>query len=147
MMHVELIALDGSKFTGKAHEVLLPTPSGMVALFENHADLVSIVSNGAVGLRLKAQDPDDFIDYYAVGSGMFSVEANHVRVLVDEAVLAEDLVEEEELQALERARLLRLESKDAISLQNAQRLIDRQVVRLNLAKLRRSSRKRQSRSS
>lgn len=137
MVKMELIALDGVKFTGEVHEIVLPTPDGYIAIFSNHAPLVSITVNGRVGIRNKAGDPDDYMEYFAVGNGVIDVNKNIVRVLADEAASAEDIVEAEEKAAMEAARKLLSEATDHVSLEKAQAMIDRQSVRLQVASLKR----------
>ncbi len=141
MVKFELIALSGVKFSGEVHEVVLPTPDGYIAVFNNHAPLVSLVANGRVGIRQKPNDPDDFMEYFAVTGGVVDIEDNKLRLLVDEADNAEELVEAEEKAALEEAKRLLAQAKDPVALDKAQSLIDRQAVRLQVANLRRRSKR------
>ena len=137
MVTLELIALDGVKFSGQVHEVVLPTPDGFIAIFTNHAPLVSLTVNGRVGIRNKPNDPDDFMEYFAVGNGIIDVNKNVVRVLADEAAAAEEIIEAEEQKAMQAAKQLLAEATDQVSLEKAQSLIDRQQVRLQVATLKR----------
>jgi F-type H+-transporting ATPase subunit epsilon len=142
MVRLELVALSGIRFNEEVHEVVLPTPDGYIAVFTNHATLVTLADTGRIGIRRKAGDPDDFMEYFAVSGGVVDVNGNVVRVLVDEADRAEELVEADEKAALEDARKMLSQAHDQVSLDKAQSLIDRQTVRLQVATLKRRNRRR-----
>jgi len=142
MVKFELVTLDGTKFSEDVHEVILPTPDGYIAIFENHAPLVSLGNAGVISIRRKDNHPDDMMDHYATNGGVIEVLNNTVRVLVDEADTADEINEAEIQKALERARQLRAEAKDQVSLDHAQDLIDRTAVRLKVADLKRRRRAR-----
>jgi F0F1-type ATP synthase epsilon subunit len=63
-----------------------------------------------------------------------------VQVLVDEAAHGDDIVEAESQKALERALKLRDEAKDQVELDRAHQLVDRHMVRLKVADLKRHRR-------
>lgn len=137
MVKFELVTLDGTKFSEDVHEVVLPTPDGYIAVFEDHAPLVSLANAGVISIRRKDNHPDDMMEHYATNGGVIEVLNNTVRVLVDEADAADEINEAEIQKALERARQLRAEAKDQVSLDHAQQLIDRTAVRLKVADLKR----------
>ncbi len=143
MLKFELVTLDGTKFSNDVHEVLLPTPEGQIAVFSNHASLVSIATPGIIRVRLKQGDPDDFMEAYATNGGVIEVFEGIVRVLVDEADASDEINEHEALKAHEEARRLLAEAKDQISLDHAQQFLDRTAVRLKVAEIkkRRASRR------
>ena len=62
-------------------------------------------------------------------------------MLVDEADHGDDIIEAESQAALERAIKLRDESSDQIERENARQLIDRHLVRLKVAELKRRHRR------
>lgn len=64
-----------------------------------------------------------------------------LRVLVDEADASADISEEEAKEAYERAQKLKASAKDQVSLEQAQSLIDRSAVRLQVAGLKRRQRR------
>jgi F0F1-type ATP synthase epsilon subunit len=67
---------------------------------------------------------------------------NRVRLMADEADHAEDLVASEIEEALKRAEDLRAKAKDKTELARAQELVDRQAVRLGVARMRRREHRR-----
>jgi F-type H+-transporting ATPase subunit epsilon len=135
MLKFELVTLNGTKSSGEVHEVLLPTPEGQIAVFEHHAPLVSVAKPGIIKVRVKANDPDDFMEIFATNGGVIEVEDNIVRVLVDEADRPEEINEQEVLKAQEEAKQLLQQAEDQISLDRAQSMLDRTAVRLKVAEL------------
>ena len=142
MIHFELVTLGGTKFGDDVHEVIIPTPLGLIAVYQNHAPLVSLATPGVISVRKKAGDPDDFMEVYATNGGVIEVTGKSVRMLVDEADQGDEINEQEAKKALDEAHELRRKSKDLVSLSHAQSLIDRQTVRLKVAELKRHRRKR-----
>lgn len=141
MINLELVTLTGLKLREPVHEVLLPTPHGQIAVFENHAPLVSTAVTGVISVRRKSEHTDDMMEHYAIDSGVIEIANNTVRVLVDEADKDSDVSAQEAAEALERAKKLRAEARDQVSLDKAQSLVDRQASRLKIAELRRRSRR------
>jgi F-type H+-transporting ATPase subunit epsilon len=141
MIHFELVTLTGTKVDEEVYEILLPTPLGQIAVFQNHAPLVSIAKAGVISIRKKSDHPDDMMQNYAIDNGVIEITGNSVRVLVNEADKDSDVSEKEAEEALARAKQLRAEAKDQVSLDKAQMLVDRQSARLQVANLRRRSRR------
>jgi len=142
MIKIELITLTGTKLKETVYEVLLPTPQGQIAVFKNHAPLVSIAATGVISVRLKDNHPDDMMEHYAIDSGVIEIADNTVRVLVDEADKDSEVSAKEAEEALKRAKKLRSEARDQVSLDKAQSLVDRQASRLKIAGLKRRSKRR-----
>jgi F-type H+-transporting ATPase subunit epsilon len=138
---IELVTLTGTKLKESVHEVLLPTPQGQIAVFEDHAPLVSTASTGVISVRKKSNHPDDMMEHYAIDSGVIEITNNTVRVLVDEADKDTEVSAKEAEEALKHAKQLRSNAKDQVSLDKAQSLVDRQSSRLKIAELRRRSRR------
>jgi F-type H+-transporting ATPase subunit epsilon len=141
MIQLELVTLTGLKLREAVYEVLLPTPQGQIAVFDNHAPLVSTAVTGVISVRRKSDHPDDMLEHYAIDSGVIEISNNTVRVLVDEADKDSEVSAQEAAEALEQAKKLRADAKDQVSLDKAQALVDRQASRLKIAELRRRSRR------
>jgi F-type H+-transporting ATPase subunit epsilon len=140
MIKFELVTLDGAKFGEEVFEVILPTNDGYIAIFPEHMPLVSIAVPGVISVRRKRSDPDTKLEYFATNGGIIEVGDNKVRVLVDEADREDEINEQEAQKAFDHARELAKQAKDNLSLQQAQTLVDRQAVRLQVANLRRQKR-------
>ena len=141
MIHFELVTLTGIKLRKSVYEVKLPTPQGLIAVYKNHSPLVSLATTGIITVREKENTPDDLQEYYAIDSGVIEISDNTVRVLVDEADKDSEVNAKEAETALERAKKLRSEAKDQVSLDKAQALVDRQDTRLKIASLKRRNRR------
>ena len=140
MIHFQLVALSGTKFDGDAYEVLLPTLDGEIGVLQDHMPLVSVATTGVVAVRKDSKDSDREREYFAISGGVIDVTDNILRVLVDEADNAADINQAEAEAAMERARAMKAEAKDQVSLEHAQQLVDRHAVRLHVADLHRRHR-------
>lgn len=142
MIHFRLVALSGTKFDDDVYEVILPTLDGEIGVLQDHMPLVSVATNGAIAVRKDPRDSDANREYFAINGGVIEVSENVLSVLVDEADNADDINEAEVEAAMERAKKLKSEAKDQVSLEHAEQLIDRQSVRLQVAGLKRRHQKR-----
>jgi len=140
VIHFQLVALSGTKFDGDAYEVLLPTLDGEIGVLQDHMPLVSVATTGVVAVRKDSKDSDRDREYFAISGGVIDVTDNILRVLVDEADNAADINQAEAEAAMERARAMKAEAKDQVSLEHAQQLVDRHAVRLHVADLHRRHR-------
>lgn len=141
MIHFQLVALTGTKFDGDVYEVVLPTLDGEIGVLQDHMPLVSVATTGAIAVRKEPRDADRDRDYYAISGGVIEVSDNTLRVLVDEADHADDINEAEAEAAMERAKQLKAEAEDELSLEHAQQLVDRHAVRLQVSGLKRRHQK------
>ncbi len=139
-MQLQLVTLSGLKFDEDVYEVLIPTVDGEIGVFPGHEPLVTLAKSGVIQVRRKRTDPLDKLEYFAVSGGIVEVSPDHVKVLVDEADHGEDIVEAETQAALDRALKLRDDAKDQVELEKAHQLVDRHLVRLKVADLRRRRR-------
>lgn len=141
MIHFELVTLEGIKFKKSVYEVQLPTKDGYIGVFQHHAPLVSLVVPGIVRIRHKPGEPDDLQELIATNGGVIEILDNIIRLLADEADLADEINEKEAKEAQARAHKLRADAKDQVSLDHAQSLLDRSNVRLKVAELKRHRRR------
>jgi F-type H+-transporting ATPase subunit epsilon len=139
-MKLELITLDGPKISNDVYEVLVPTPDGVIAILPGHERIVTLAVNGVISIRHKKSDSDDQLEHFATYGGIVEVNPTRIRILVDEADTADDIIEEESHAAYDRAVKLRKSVKDLQELAKAKAEIDRHAVRLKVAGLRRRKR-------
>lgn len=137
MFHFQLVSLSGKKFDEDVYEVILPTKDGEIGVLQDHMPLVSVADTGVIAVRRTAKDADREREYFATNGGAIEVSDNTLRVLVDEADMADNINEAEAQAALERAEKMKAEAKDEVSLEHAQQLVDRHAVRLHVAGLKR----------
>ena len=140
-MKFELVTLAGIQLDQEVYEVMLPTAAGPISVFPGHEPLVSVAVPGAIAVRYKKGDPEDKLEYFAIGGGVIEISVTRVRVLVDEADHGDDIVEAESKAALEHALKLRETAKNQVELEKAHQLVDRHTVRLKVADLRRRHRR------
>jgi F-type H+-transporting ATPase subunit epsilon len=140
-VNLKLVTLAGTKIDEDVYEVVIPTEDGEIGVFPGHEPLVTLAKPGAIVVRKQKTDADDQVEYFAISGGVVEIDGDHVRVLVDEADHAPDIVEAESKKALERALKLRDEAKDQIELEKAHQLVDRHMVRLKVADLHRRRRR------
>ncbi len=137
MIHLQLVTLSGMKFDDDAYEVILPTQDGEIGVLPGHMPLISVATAGVIMVRRQPRDADRARDLFAISGGVIEVDHNTLRVIVDEADHADDINEAEAEVAHQRALALKKGAKDEVSLEQAQALIDRSAVRLQVAGLRR----------
>lgn len=137
MIKFQIITLSGVKFDEEVYEIQLPTPDGQIGIFQNHMPLVSLAVPGVIAIRRNERDTTEKMEYYATDGGVIEILDNTVRILADEAVAAEEIHEETAQKALNTAKEALVNAKDQVSIEKAQAMVDRQAVRLNIAKYRR----------
>jgi F-type H+-transporting ATPase subunit epsilon len=136
-MKLELVTLTGPKLQADVYEVVLPTATGAIAVYPQHMPLVTNVVPGVVTVRRNRADSDDQMEVFASNGGVAEITGKNLRILVDEAEHADEIVESEAQAALDRAKQLKAEAKNEVELEHAEAVIDRQAVRLKVAELRR----------
>lgn len=141
-MQLELVSLDGVKFSAQAYSIILPTAAGEITVLPGHEPLLSQLVPGVITIRKNRTDPDYHLEHFATYGGVLEIGKDRVRVLVDEATLGDDINESEAQKAHDAAVALRRDAKSQVELDKAQALVDRQAVRLQVANLRRRHRER-----
>ncbi len=142
MIHLQLVTLTGVKLDADVAEVLLPTLDGQIGVLTDHMPLITVATDGIISVRKNPKDTDSQMDNYAAHGGVVEISDNTLRVLVDEADNGEEINEAEAKKAYELAQKMKSEAKDQVSLENAQKLVDRQYVRLQVAELHKRRRNR-----
>lgn len=135
-MHVTLVSLSGIQFNDIAKEVRVKTPIGHMVVLPGHEPITAVASPGPVIIVDSANQEEVFASY----GGMFEVTDNVVKILVDQVDHIDTLIESDIQEALKSAESLRTKAKDQKELDEAQALIDRQIVRLEVSRIRRKPR-------
>ncbi|MGI9027866.1 MAG: ATP synthase F1 subunit epsilon [Candidatus Saccharimonadales bacterium] len=142
MIHLNLITLSGRHLDQEIYELMVPTTAGTIAINQGHAPLLGAVAPGILSIRHKQSDSDASREQVGVYNGTVEVLNNTISLLVDEIDTPDNVVEHDAQAALKRAQELKAKAGDAVSLADAQTMMDRQAVRLQLAGLKKSSKKR-----
>ncbi len=141
MIRLKLITLHGTFFDDDVYEVMLPTEAGEIAVYGGHAPLLSVAAPGLVAIRKTKAVKDNDREFVAVYGGTIEVLNNQIQVLVDEVDTSDSISEAEAEKAYKRAQELKEKAKDAVSLAEAEAIIDRSAVRLKLAGLKKHSKR------
>ena len=141
MMQFRLVTMLGTKVSEDVYSVTLPTVTGEISVFASHEQVVTIATSGIITVRLNKEDDDSKLEYYAISGGVIEINQRGLKVLVDEADHSDDIIEAESKAALERALKMQDEATDQVELEKAHQLVDRHMVRLKVANLRRRHRR------
>lgn len=95
LLNLKVLTPDGPVLEGEVYEVTLPGVEGEMGVFPHHAALLTGIVPGTLVYRAP-----DGSDTAALGRGVAEVQNNEVRVLVDRAMLKEEL----DVTALEARR-------------------------------------------
>lgn len=136
-MRLQLITLDGVEYDAEAYAVVLPSAAGQITVMGNHEPLMSALVPGVISIRKDIRDSEDKIEHYATYGGVLEVTKEGPRVLVDQADTAGEIVQAEAEKAYAEAQKMLASAKSRVELEQAQALVDRQAVRLQVADLRR----------
>lgn len=142
MIHLQLTTLSGRHTDEEIFELMVPTTAGTIAINEGHAPLLGAVAPGLLSIRKTRATTDQNREEFGVYSGTIEVLDNTINLLVDEIDTPSDVVEHEAEAAFKRAQELKAKAGDAVSIAEAQTMMDRQAVRLKLAGLKKRSSKR-----
>lgn len=136
-MNFELVALDGVKYSAEAYSIVLPTMAGQITLLPNHEPYMGVVVPGVIAIRRHKEDSDNKLEHYATFGGVLEVTSRGARVLVDDATHGDEINIAEAEKAHKAALDMRSKAKNQIELDKAQSMLDRQAVRLEVARIRR----------
>lgn len=140
-MKLDLITLGGNKFSEEIYEVQLPTKSGPIAVYPGHQPLVTLMKPGVISVRRKRGDTDAQMEIFAASGGVAEIAPDEVKLLIDEADHSDEITEQVAVDALRRAEDMKARAKDAVEVEKAQALIDRNAVRIKVAGIRRQHRR------
>lgn len=136
-MNLQLITLSGVEYSADAYSVILPTSSGQITVMPGHEPLMSVLIPGVITVRKNQRDNDNDLEHYATYGGVVEISPEAIRVLVDEADQDEEINQAEAEKAHAKALELLGSAKSRVELEQAQSLVDRQAVRLQVSSLKR----------
>ena len=80
MLNLEIITSEKMLFAGEIKIVKLPGVSGSFEIMENHAPIISTLTQG----KIKVKETNDVVSYFEVKGGLVEMSNNEVKVLVEE---------------------------------------------------------------
>ena len=98
-IHVDVVSVEKSIFSGEAKFVALPGESGELGILHGHTPLITRIRPGSV--RIEKADGDE--EFVFVAGGYLEVQPDRVTVLADTAIRGHDLDEAKALEAKKRA--------------------------------------------
>ena len=137
MIHFQLVSSTGTKFDDDVYEVLLPTQSGAVAVFQDHMPMISAAQPGVISVRKKIGDKDADMEHFAINGGVLEVDGKVLRFLSDDITAADDVNEKDAQTALARAEELIRTAGSQKDLAEAHRVLHTSRAQLNVARLKR----------
>ena len=99
-IHVDVVSVAESIFSGEAEFVVLPGVMGELGLYPKHAPLITQIKPGQVRIKIPGEDEEQIV---FVQGGFLEVQPDVVTVLSDTAIRAHDLDEAKALEAKQRA--------------------------------------------
>lgn len=141
MINLRVITLTGVFVDKEVHEVSVPTTAGTIAINGGHAPLLGAVRPGVLSIQYAKADKESARQQVAVYEGTVEVLDNTVSVLVDDVDTPDEISEAEAEKALARAKDLKEKAGSAVDLAEAQAMMDRSAVRLQLAMLKKRSKR------
>jgi F-type H+-transporting ATPase subunit epsilon len=136
-MDFQLITLRGVKYKADAFSVILPTAAGQITVYPNHEPLMTVLVPGIISIRKSAKDPDTAMDHYATYGGVAEITKSGTRVLVDEADHSAEIDKAEAEKARDAAQKMMESAKSPLEINEAQAMMNRQTVRLQVSSLHR----------
>ncbi len=134
---LELVTPELAAFSGEGDSVVLPAWEGEMGVLPGHAPFLVQLKPGAVRLR----DGDE-TRLFAVSGGFAEIRDDKVSLFAETAEMAEAIDGERARQALERAQAeLKRKEADSLTMANAEAALQRALVRLKVAELRKGRRR------
>src|ERR1035437_2359448 len=96
---LEIITPEKVVLKDEVDEVIVPTITGEIAILPNHAQLLTKINPGELVIRKNGKDQS-----FAILGGFLEVIDNHVNILADYAIRAEDIEIAKVQEAQERAK-------------------------------------------
>ena len=107
---VSLVTPDGAVYEGPAEMIVVPGAAGEIGVLARHAPLVATLKAGSTRVYLSRASQE--IIEFATGPGFFKVETDRAIALVDHAVKASEIDDDEAQRQLAEATA-ELEKVDA----------------------------------
>ncbi len=99
-IHVDVVSLIESIYSGEAEFVVLPGVMGELGVYPKHAPLITQIKPGEVRIKVPGQAEEQIV---FVQGGFLEVQPDVVTVLADTAIRAADLDEAKAIEAKSRA--------------------------------------------
>src|ERR1035437_8073811 len=126
---LEIITPTKVVLSEEVDEVTLPTVNGEISILPNHIDLLTKINPGEMIVHRNNKT-----ETYAITGGFLEINHNHVNVLANHAIHADDIEIAKAEQAKERAEKAMKEKGSEQDLIMAQTELRRSVLELKVAR-------------
>jgi F-type H+-transporting ATPase subunit epsilon len=116
-IHVDVVNLRESIFSGEAKFVALPGEMGELGIYPRHTPLITRIKPGAVRIVRADNDEEEFV---FVAGGILEIQPGTVTVLADTAIRGHDLDEAKAVEARQLAEEAMKSAKTDIDFAAAQ---------------------------
>jgi F-type H+-transporting ATPase subunit epsilon len=99
-IHVDVVSVESSIYSGEAEFVVLPGIEGELGIYPRHAPLFTQIKPGALRIKVPDRAEEELV---FVQGGYLEVQPHAVTVLADTAIRAKDLDEVKALEAKKAA--------------------------------------------
>ena len=131
----EVVTAERTVFDGDVDMVVAPGIEGQLGILPHHAPLMTALTYGELVMHREGME-DEFI---AIGGGFLEVGPDHVTILADSAERADEIDEARAEEAQKKAETLMAQKYEAdVDLARAEAALRRSMIRLKVAKRRRS---------
>ena len=131
---VDILTPQKKVYSGEADEVLIPTVNGEIGILPNHVALLTRILPGELQIKNGAKT-----DSIAIMGGYAEVNANHVNVLGDYAIRAEDIEVAKAEQAKAKAEKMKTEKISQMDMAIIEADLRRSLLELKVAHRRKRS--------
>ena len=127
-MTLEIITPEKIVFKEEVDEIIVPTITGVIGILPNHVPLVTQVAEGEIIVKKDAK-----LYSLAVTGGFLEVSKNHVSILTNFAIRAEDIEVAKVEEAKKRAEQISKEKATDKDFRIAQSELLKSIVQLRVA--------------
>ena len=126
-LKLEIVTPEAKVYSEDVDMVTLPGAEGEMGIYPNHVPLMTQLVAGEIAVRKGGQD-----FFLAVGDGFVEITGDHVSVLTDMAVSAENIDEAKAEEARRRAEARLAEKLDGEEMALVRATLDRSVAQIKV---------------
>lgn len=126
MFELNMLTIDGKKYTGEVARISLPTSDGTRTILANHMDIVVPIEIGKIRL-IRGNDREEV----AVSEGIFKFSDNVAHLFVRTYEFADEIDEERALRAKERAEQLLKDTTPSQDMLEIELALKRAITRIS----------------
>lgn len=116
-------------------EITIPTADGEISILPNHVDLLTKIKPGEMIIK-----KNNKLDSFAITGGFLEIAKNHVNILADYAVRAQDIEVAKANEAQERAKMAMKNKGTENEFRVAQAELIKALLELKIARKHKASR-------